>query len=315
MKTFQKIKTLDNELLREEQLRDKGVDVLSFEKGDSIVITEKLDGSNASVKRVGDEIQAFSHHRRLDEDNTLNGFYEFTQNDPVFKDLPEGIIVFGEWLTPHRLKYHNAHYKKFYVFDLFNEHALTYEGYNGAVGLYSDILFFSKNIMPVPVIYFGDGVNLTELNQIAVDQEHQSVMSVNGDMEGIVVSDLDKVVPIDEGTKGPIRIKIVNQAFRETKTPKGTGGNGSGDLKVWLANNITSARVSKAIESMREDGKLTSKVSFDWMKNGNNEQIALKVLLDAIEESETLPPEIKDLLRFSKKATDKFVALSIKGMI
>jgi len=315
MKTFQKIKTLDNELLREGQLRDKGVDVLSFEKGDRIVITEKLDGSNASVKYKGDEIQAFSHHRKLDKDNTLNGFYGFTQSTDAFKDLPEGIVAFGEWLTPHRLKYHMSHYKKFYLFDVFDESTGEYLGYNGALSLYKHTLSNYDNIEMAPIIYSGKDVRLIELNQIAVDQEHQSVMSVNGDMEGIVVSDLDKVVPIDEGTKGPIRIKIVNQAFRETKMPKGTGGNGSGDLKVWLANNITSARVSKAIESMREDGKLTSKVSFDWMKNGNNEQIALKVLLDAIEESETLPPEIKDLLRFSKKATDKFVALSIKGMI
>lgn len=43
-------------------------------EGDQIVIQEKLDGANASFKREGDTIVAFSRNTQLSPENNLRGF-------------------------------------------------------------------------------------------------------------------------------------------------------------------------------------------------------------------------------------------------
>ena len=57
----------------------------AFHTGDIIQITEKLDGSNASVQYDVDSssICAYSRKQPLDFKNNLNGFYEFAQNMDV----------------------------------------------------------------------------------------------------------------------------------------------------------------------------------------------------------------------------------------
>lgn len=52
-----------------------------FTPGDDIVIQEKIDGSNASFiyDEASDSIIAFSRNYLLDSENTLRGFWEWTQ--------------------------------------------------------------------------------------------------------------------------------------------------------------------------------------------------------------------------------------------
>ncbi|WP_158442453.1 RNA ligase family protein [Paenibacillus pini] len=80
---------------------------------------EKLDGANASFKRVGDEIISFSRKTQLSIENNLRGFYEWTQTLDVSK-LLEGVIYFGEWLVKHKLDY-GENMNQFYLFDIYNE--------------------------------------------------------------------------------------------------------------------------------------------------------------------------------------------------
>lgn len=120
MKTFQKIKSYDNELIFEERLKDKGSDVTKIEADDDLVITEKVDGSNAQVTNRGGSLSIYSHHKKLDESNTLNGFYGFVLDRPQFEQLPSNLSLFGEWLTPHKIKYKDEAYKKYYLFDIFD---------------------------------------------------------------------------------------------------------------------------------------------------------------------------------------------------
>lgn len=63
-----------------------------FEVGDRIQITEKWDGSNASIRydvETG-KLVAFSRRLELTYNNTLNGFWNYVQtlNPDDYKDTP-----------------------------------------------------------------------------------------------------------------------------------------------------------------------------------------------------------------------------------
>lgn len=74
--------------------------VSGFQIGDSITITEKVDGSNASVRLIDGEIKAYSRNKELTFDNGLNGFYNYAQtlDKRMFTESNEEIIIFGEWM-------------------------------------------------------------------------------------------------------------------------------------------------------------------------------------------------------------------------
>ena len=76
-------------------------------EGDNIIIQEKIDGANASFRRDGENIRAYSRNHELDEQNNLGRFYQFTQTPTdAFRVeyLINGWIYFGEWLNPHKVK-------------------------------------------------------------------------------------------------------------------------------------------------------------------------------------------------------------------
>ncbi len=71
-----------------------------FEVGDIIQITEKWDGSNASIRydiETG-KLVAFSRRLELTFNNTLNGFWNYVQNLNAedYKETPN-YVIFGEW--------------------------------------------------------------------------------------------------------------------------------------------------------------------------------------------------------------------------
>lgn len=178
-------------------------------------------------------------------------------------------------------------------------------------------------------MYFSDvdGVTMAPLleefshytmDQLPAVQEayaNKSTLSKDGTMEGIVVSDLSKEVPLNEVSFGPLRFKMVNAQFKETRQIKGVASDNSNSLSSWLNSNITLPRIRKQIYSLQEDGKLNGSMDFDWLRNGVTDEIAKETLLDAIKESEVLPEALQGLVRYSKKQTNKFVALSVKGLI
>ena len=71
-----------------------------FVPGDLIVIQEKFDGSNAAARYDAEtgKMVAFSRRHTLNQNNTLNGFYNYVQelNPEDYKDVPD-YVIFGEW--------------------------------------------------------------------------------------------------------------------------------------------------------------------------------------------------------------------------
>lgn len=89
-------------------------------------IFPKLDGSNGSVFLKNGKITCGSRNRSLDDGQDDNaGFREFiNSNEEIekytnfFKDNPN-LIIYGEWLVPHTIKYYRDDcWRKFYIFDV-----------------------------------------------------------------------------------------------------------------------------------------------------------------------------------------------------
>jgi len=71
-----------------------------FREGDLISITEKVDGSNASICLEDNIIKAFSRRELLSYENTLEGFFCYVQklNKDILFNIPseKQYVVFGE---------------------------------------------------------------------------------------------------------------------------------------------------------------------------------------------------------------------------
>lgn len=122
--------TRDNlsEFQTEDGVYEAGDSIMSKRKallGREVTIEEKLDGSNASIKREGTELKCYSRNKELDAKETLNGFYNYVQGLRV-EDFKEGYIYFGEWLVKHTIVYKEENYKNFYCFDIYEESSERY---------------------------------------------------------------------------------------------------------------------------------------------------------------------------------------------
>lgn len=130
--------------------------VSGFEVGDKIVIQEKIDGANAAIRYDAetDSIVAQSRKHILNTSNNLRGFYEWSQSldkELVASGLGDDIVLFGEWLVPHTVKYPDEKYNQFYVYDAYNTKSEEYLP-QCTVEAIADVL----NLNYIPVFYRGE---------------------------------------------------------------------------------------------------------------------------------------------------------------
>ncbi|MEE5994413.1 MAG: RNA ligase family protein [Oscillospiraceae bacterium] len=103
----------------------------NFVKGDNIYIEEKIDGANCSIQYDAetDTVVACSRKQILTPVNNLRGFYEFAQKldkNKVMEILGENLILFGEWLVSHSVRYPDEKYNQMYAFDVYERTAESY---------------------------------------------------------------------------------------------------------------------------------------------------------------------------------------------
>ena len=235
-----------------ERLKDKYA--LAFKQGEHITVTEKIDGANASIRYNPEtgSLEAFSRRNKLNEQNTLQGFYVFVLTlDPVkWSDITSNgrYIVFGEWLVKHTIKYPDNRMRHFYVFDVWDTEteqytpwAFTYQIAN-ALGLKT-----------VPVFYDGAFTTWGDLHQFVGKTE----MDAEPTGEGIVIKSQDRLDNKFSGT--PAYVKIVAKEFSEVhqSKPHEIDPEKLAEKQAQLVvveSIVTQRRVEKAIQKFVEDG-------------------------------------------------------------
>lgn len=236
-----------------------------FERGDYIVVQEKIDGANFSIRYNAEDntIRAFSRKKELDFGNDLRGAWGWSQTlnvDDVKNVLGDNLILFGEWNVPHAVKYPEDKYNNAYFYDVYDTEKGRY--------LCQDTVKEKINELKlnyVPVFYQGEFTSWEDI------MKYVGKTQMGGEYgEGIVVKNMTKLN--NPNTRTPFYTKIVCEAFRETKGHKGGKVVDENQLKEremlqsLTETIVTEPRVRKLICKMVDDGLIPE----DW----NNHDMA-----------------------------------------
>lgn len=277
--------------------RIKESNTSGFNKGDHIIIQEKIDGANAAIRYdyATDTIVAQSRKQILNSDNNLRGFYEWSQT--LDKELVKSIlgndkIAFAEWLVPHTIVYPNDKYN----------HAYFYDVYDTSTGQYlpqSEIkdIVDKLNLIYVPVFYEGEFISWEHCMSFVGRTD------LGGEMgEGIVCKNQTRLN--NPNTRSPFYLKIVGEKFTETKGQKHVKVVDSEKLKAMEENKalaetiVTEARVAKLLNKFVDEGILPE----DW--GAKEMSIVAKNLPKAVYDDcvKEEPDTVKQIENFGKVA-------------
>lgn len=234
-----------------------------FEVGDIIQITEKWDGSNASIRYdvETNKLVAFSRKLKLDFNNTLNGFWNYVQslNTEDYKDTPN-YVIFGEWGNRNAIRYHQESYGKWYVYDIYDVENQVYLPQ-------TEVKKFAKehNLIYIHVLYEGEFISWEHCMTFCNSPAY-------GDMqEGIVIKNQTKLN--NPNNRTPFVLKIVNDCFAEIKKdnhrqkiedPQKIKAKEQAQSIVDII--VTKRRVEKELYKMRDEGIVPEKIAPQDMK-------------------------------------------------
>lgn len=292
----------------------------TFNVGENIVIQEKIDGSNASIRydEESGTLKAFSRRLELNSENTLNGFWDYVQslNTIAFKEvLGSRYIVFGEWMgAKHAIKYPEDVYGKFWMFDVWDTQTEQYLPYEETRAFYGRLIACGnkeKKFNFVPVFYVGK----FESWEKAMEFVGKTEVGAEPSGEGIVIKRQDYLD--SKSSRLPFYVKIVSEQFSEVhKSRKQKAIDpvaiAKKEANIALAATIvTQQRVQKMLYKFIEDGLLPQ----DW--DEHNLKDISKILPNAIykdcikEESETVQ-QIDDFGKVAAKLSMSIVRDLIK---
>lgn len=238
--------------------RIKENNVNSFEKGDYIIIQEKIDGANAAIRYdpETDTIVAQSRKNILGLENNLRGFWEWTQTldkELVKSVLGDKLIAFCEWLVPHSVKYPDEKYNHAYFYDVYNAKTESYLSQSEVKEIVSKL-----GLTYVPVFYEGEFISWEHCMSFVGKTEFGGEYG-----EGIVVKNQTKLN--DTNNRSPYYIKIVGEKFTETKGHKVKTVDPDKlrtmeENKALAETIVTEARVTKLLNKLVDESILPE----DW---------------------------------------------------
>ena len=292
----------------------------TFNVGEDIVIQEKIDGSNASIRydEESGTLKAFSRRLELNADNTLNGFWDYVQtlNLDTFKEiLGSRYIVFGEWMgAKHAIKYPENVYGKFWMFDVWDAQIEQYLPYEETRSFYDKLIACGNEENKfnfVPVFYIGKFESWEKTSELVGRTE----VGAEPTGEGIVIKRQNYLD--SKSSRLPFYVKIVSEQFSEvhkSKKQKAIDPEAIAKKEANLAlaaTIVTPQRIQKMLYKFIEDGLLPQ----DW--DEHNLKDISKILPNAIykdcvkEENETVQ-QVEDFGKVAAKLSMSIVRDLIK---
>ena len=240
-----------------ERLKDKYAP--AFKAGEHITITEKIDGANASIVVNEDgTLTACSRRNELNQNNTLQGFYDFVQTldaSIVSAALTSRYILFGEWLVKHTIRYPEDKMKQFYVFDVYDTETEQYMPWDFTKQIAEFI-----GLKTVPLFYDGPFISWEHIYCFVGKTE----MDGEPTGEGVVIKSQDRLDNKFSGT--PEYVKIVAKEFSEVHQSKPQKEIDPAKIAAKKADEtlaatiVTARRITKGLEKLIEDGIIPE----DW---------------------------------------------------
>ena len=288
--------------------RFKQSHIPGFNNGDHIVIQEKIDGANCAIRYdpETDTVAAQSRKNILGLQNNLRGFWEWSQSldkEKVKKVLGDSLVLFGEWLVPHSVKYPDERYNHAYFYDV-------YDTVNGGYLPQTEVkkIINDLELTYVPVFYHGEFISWDHCNEFV------GKTALGGEYgEGIVVKNQTRLN--DPNTRMPFYTKIVGEKFAETKGHKQKVIDPekikeAEENKSLAETIVTEARVSKLLHKLVDDGILPE----DWGAKEMSiiaKNLTKAVYEDCVKEESATVNHIKD---FGKTANNIAMTIARKIM-
>lgn len=295
MKKFDKIQRVTTDILK------------SFNGDLNVTISEKIDGANASFKINTDgSFTAFSRRTKLNENDTLRGFYDeveenllpkvmINKDNPAIQEfLQEDYTLFGEWLVPHSVQYKDEFWEKFYpfaVYDNVNEQYLSEDLINEL----SNVLGLNRPQQ----LYAGKLSGVKDKLESLLGKSDMSKELNHG--EGIIIVFEDLLNKPEE-----TRLKIVTDEFLEHKQLN--KNKALPFTATWVNQFITSGRVNKIIYKAVDEGVFND-IPIEFK---NFKQIVTpineNVLADILEEESTPDGfDMNDAVKVINKGVPRYV--------
>ena len=261
-----------------------------IEKGEKIVIQEKIDGSNTAIYNDNGKIRLFSRSQELIGEDGLGGFVKYVRarENKILEFLPRGYVLYGEWLGQGKINYNSlakqGKIEPYYVFDLVKEIINKPTEDDDFTRIFASIeemkdMANKVGFKVAPELSIEELVDYTDLKARYVDNQKSALEGTDCIREGIVIKTLD----------GAKRIKIVGDKFQEVKSIKNTETKSP---YAFLDKYITPARICKFLLQIG----IENPTAEDYNKIFKQLDIIADDVLE--EEKEQI---LKDLARIIKK--------------
>ena len=261
-----------------------------IEKGEQIVIQEKLDGSNTAIYNDNGKIRYFSRSQELKGEDGLGGFKKWIQQkeDKILENLPAGYVLYGEWLEQGKINYNSlakqGKLEPYYAFDLvkrIEQRPTEDEDFTRVFATISEMKEIAEKIglKTVPKLEVMKFTSYEELKEKYVDNQKSALEGTDCIREGIVIKTLD----------GEKRIKIVGDKFQEVKSIKNSETKSP---FAFLDRYITPMRICKFLTTLG----IENPKSENYREIFKNLDIIAQDILE--EEKEQI---LKDISRIIKK--------------
>lgn len=276
--------------------------------GDHIVVQEKIDGANFSIRydEDSDSIAAYRRRDRLDFNDNLRGAWEWSQTldkDLVHRVLGTNLILFGEWLVEHSVVYPSECYQKAYFFDVWDTKIGRYLPQKEV-----ELIITQLGLIYVPVLYSGVFESWKKLEELI------GVTKLGGSYgEGIVVKNQSRLN--DKSSRLPFYIKIVSEEFCETKGHNRHKVvdfekiNARQAAKEKVETVVTEARIRKILHKFVDEGIIPVNWGSEDMKTIAS-NLGREVYYDCKKEEPELVSEVGEL--FGKCASSIAMSLARK---
>lgn len=219
-----------------------------IEKGERIIIQEKLDGSNTAIYNDNEKIRYFSRSQELKGEDGLGGFVKYmkSKEDKILEYLPKGYVLFGEWLGQGKINYNSlakqGKIEPYYAFDLvkkIEQRPTEDEDFTRVFATIAEMKEIAEKIglKTVPELKVMNFTSYEELKEKYVDNQKSALEGTDCIREGIVIKTLD----------GEKRIKIVGDKFQEVKSLKNTETKSP---YAFLDKYITPMRICKFLTTL-----------------------------------------------------------------
>lgn len=205
-------------------------------------VQEKVDGANVQIWLEDGVLKMGSRTRILRDEEEFNGFVPYVKEHKGINDLLEQmpeLRLYGEWLVRHTIAYKETSYKKFYLFDIWDDVTQCF--------VPAEIVREFGERFDIPTVPMHGTFQNPTVEQL---QEFVGKSEFGDRGEGIVIKNLDFRNSFGELCFG----KIVTESFKEDSAVAFGGNNKHSDTyhEVYVVNKyMTLPRVKKIMDKLQ----------------------------------------------------------------